>query len=51
MEREKAYYSVATLCRVLRVSSSGYCAWRQRTASARAQADQVLTEQITVIYQ
>lgn len=51
MEREKAHYSVARLCRVLHVSSSGYYAWRQRTPSARRQADVVLTEQIRGIYQ
>lgn len=39
------------LCRVLHVSSSGYYAWRQHRPSARAQADAVLTEQITAIHQ
>ena len=50
MERMKAQYPVARLCRVLRVSSSGYYAWRTRQPSARAQADAALTEQITGIH-
>ena len=50
MEREKAEHPVARLCRVLRVSSSGYHAWHKRLPSARAQADAALTEQITVIH-
>ncbi len=32
------------MCRVLSVSRSGYYEWRQRTPSAREQADQALTE-------
>lgn len=45
--RAKAQHSVAMLCRVLHVSSSGYYAWRTRQPSARAQADAALTERIT----
>jgi putative transposase len=37
---------VATLCRVLGVSPSGYYAWRKRPASVRAQEDQRLLRQI-----
>ena len=50
MEREKAHHSIATLCRVLRVSCSGYYAWRKRAPSARARADEALTDRIRVIH-
>jgi len=51
VEREKAHYSVAMLCQVLKVSISGYYAWRKRAPSARARADAVLTERIRAIHQ
>jgi putative transposase len=51
VEREKANYPVARLCRVLGVSTSGYYAWCSREPSARAQEDAVLTEQIVRIHQ
>jgi hypothetical protein len=38
----RAEHRVATLCRVLGVSSSGYWAWCRRAPSARAQEDQRL---------
>jgi putative transposase len=50
VEREKANYPVATMCRVLGVSTSGYYAWRQRPASRRSLADQVLTCTIRTIH-
>lgn len=43
-------HRVATVCRVLDVSASGYYAWQSRPRSARAQADQVLLEQIRAIH-
>jgi transposase InsO family protein len=43
---EKATYPVALLCRVLRVSRSGYYAWRSRDLSARAVQDAVLLDHI-----
>jgi putative transposase len=50
VDDEKAHYPVATMCRVLGVSSSGYYAWRSRSSSARALADAVLAEVITDIH-
>lgn len=50
MEREKATHQIATMCRVLGVSSSGYHAWCTRPVSARAQTDQVLLAQIHLIH-
>ena len=43
-------FPIATLCRVLGVSPSGYYAWIERPPSARAQADEVLLEQIRAIH-
>ena len=43
-------HPIATLCRVLGVSASGYYAWAVRPASARATADAALMEQIPVIH-
>ncbi|MCB9788938.1 MAG: IS3 family transposase [Deltaproteobacteria bacterium] len=46
----QADYRVATQCRVLGVSTSGYYAWRERGPSPRAQADQVLTRRIRTLH-
>ena len=35
----QAIYPVATMCRLLEVSTSGYCAWLRRGPSARARRD------------
>ncbi len=42
----QAFYPVATMCRVLGVSTSGYYAWRKREPSERAQKDADLLERI-----
>ena len=41
---------VAVACRVLAVSTAGYYEWRERAPSARAVADQALSEQIVEIH-
>lgn len=46
VDREKALYDVTVLCRLLKVSRSGFYAWLSRPKSERALADEVLTEQI-----
>lgn len=46
VDQERASYPVNLLCRLLKVSRSGYYAWRRRPASARRLADEVLGEQI-----
>lgn len=50
MAQEKAAHDVATMCRVLDVSPSGYYAWRTRPPCARTQADQALLDRIRVIH-
>jgi putative transposase len=42
----RAAYPIATMCRLLGVSSSGYYAWSKRAPSRRAQADAALLSQI-----
>jgi putative transposase len=42
----RAFHRVATMCRVLDVSPSGYYAWRQRKPSARRQRDNALRRAI-----
>jgi transposase InsO family protein len=48
---EKAYHSVARLCRVLEVSASGFYAWTKRPPSARGQADATLAGRIRAVHQ
>ena len=50
MRSHQATHPIATLCRMLGVSASGYYAWAVRPASARATADAALMEQIRVIH-
>ena len=50
MEVEKAIHSVNMLCRVLKVSKSGFYAWRGRTPSRREMADAELRKQIEDIH-
>lgn len=46
MKRHQATYPIATMCRVLKVSTSGYYAWLQRAPSARSLGDAALTARI-----
>ena len=39
---EQAHHSLSLLCRCLRVTRTGFYAWRRRPASARAQRDRRL---------
>ena len=50
IDQEKANYDVAVLCRLLKISRSGFYAWLSRPPSARAVADGVLTEQIRTAF-
>lgn len=50
MNANQAKYPVATMCRVLEVSTSGYYAWRKRNASQRSQGNALLTDQIRQIH-
>ena len=50
MSTNQARFRVATMARVLGVSTSGYYAWRQRPPSARAQADADLTARVRAIH-
>ena len=50
MKVHRAAHSIATLCRVLEVSPSGYDAWHRRTASQRAREDASLTAAIEAIH-
>ena len=45
-ENQAAIYPIATMCRLLGVSSSGYYAWRQRRPSQRAVTDAALLAEI-----
>ena len=51
MKANRAAWKVATMCRVLGVSASGFYAWLDRAPCARTQADARLTEQIKTIHQ
>jgi putative transposase len=47
---EKVNHAIATLCRVLRVSRSGFYAWRARPPSPRRVADDQLARRIAAIH-
>ncbi len=51
IDAEKASYPVSALCRVLRVSRSGYYEWKERPTSKRDRENATLTERIREIHQ
>ena len=51
MSAHQALYPIATMCRVLEVSTSGYYAWRRRAPSARCQSDAALTALMREIHE
>jgi len=50
VKANRAAHRIATMCRVLGVSASGYHAWHRRPPSARAQGDAKLTMTIHTIH-
>ena len=50
IEAQKTNHRISRMCRVLRVSKSGFYGWSGRAPSARAQADALLTEKIVRIH-
>ena len=50
MTAHQAVHPIATMCRVLGVSPSGYYAWRERPLSRRARADVKLSAEIQAIH-
>ena len=49
IDAQRASYPVSLLCRVLKVSRSGYYDWKDRPLSKRAREDAALTHQIVEI--
>ena len=50
INRRRSHCSIRMMCTLLRVSRSGYYAWRGRPESARARRDRVLTDQIRALH-
>ena len=50
MSEHQAVHAIATMCRMLEVSTSGYYAWLERAPSARACSDAALLERIRGIH-
>ena len=50
IHRRRDQYPVREMCRLLKVSASGYYAWRSRPESQRAKHDRELLSQIRTVY-
>ena len=50
MKVNQATHSVGVMCRLLKVSRSGFYAWLERPTSARARADLALTARVEAIH-
>ena len=50
MKANQATHAVGVMCRVLRISRSGFYAWHDRPMSARARRDLWLTGKIEAIH-
>ncbi len=50
IEAQKANHRINRMCKVLKVSKSGFYGWRDRAPSARARADALLSEKIARIH-
>jgi putative transposase len=50
MSEHQAVHRIATMCRVLGVSTSGYYAWQQREPSARTRSNDTLLDRIRAIH-
>lgn len=51
IDAEKACYPIPILCRVMKVSRSGYYAWRNRHASTHEQEDEALRGEVLEIFE
>ena len=51
IEKLRQHHSVATMCRIMEVSESGYHAWRQRPPSARKQENLRLETEVKAAHQ
>ncbi|GGD70083.1 transposase [Caballeronia grimmiae] len=50
IDEHRDQYSITRLCHILTVSRSGYCQWRNRGPSQRAQANAVLDREVAAIH-
>ena len=50
MSAHQAEFPIATMCRVLAISTSGYYGWAKRTPSRRAQANAAMTKTVRTVH-